>query len=98
MRSIIYQYLKDEEHLTDIIADQMCDKIEKHPEIMQELVSYIRTGAFPEESPVTVQGYTAQMIEESTFLKPIGAYNYLIYLKNKPEEALAKLQKGLSRR
>lgn len=32
--------------------------------------------------------YSAKQIFESTYLEEIGAYNYLIYLRNSPDRAL----------
>jgi len=45
-----------------------------------------------------VQGYSAKQIYDSTYLEVIGAYNYLIYLRRKPKEALENLEKGLPRK
>lgn len=98
MREEIFEYLVEQEKQTPKLATQMCDKLEEQPDIMKELAEYIRTGKFPTENPVTVEGYTAQMLEEATYLKPVGAYNYLIYLRRKPEIALEKLKKGLPAR
>ena len=95
MREQIFEYLVEKENQTPKLASQMCDKLEKHPDIMGELYQYIQTGKFEEEHPVTVEGYTAKMLESATCLEAVGAYNYLIYLRNKPETALAKLKQGL---
>ena len=95
MREQIFEYLVEKENQTPKLASQMCDKFEKHPDIMKELVEYINTEMFTEVNPVTVEGYTAKMLKETTYLKPVGAFNYLIYLRNKPEIALDKLRKGL---
>ena len=45
-----------------------------------------------------VEGYSAQDIFEKTYLTEIGAYNYLIYLKEDPEQALKDLKDGLPRK
>ncbi len=95
MREQIFEFLVEKENQTPKLASQMCDKFEKHSDIMRELYQYIQTGKFVSDDPVTVEGYTAEMLEASTYLKPVGAFNYLIYLRNKPEIALDKLKKGL---
>ena len=41
------------------------------------------------------KGCSAQDIYEKTYLTEIGAYNYLIYLKEDPEQALKDLKNGL---
>ena len=43
-------------------------------------------------------GYTAKRLKQETRLTELGAFNYMVYLKRKPEEALANLKKGLPRR
>jgi hypothetical protein len=52
----------------------------------------------PEKYCYSVQGYTAQQLYETTYLDALGAFNYLVYLKRKPKEALADLKAGLPRR
>lgn len=47
------------------------------------------------QNPIAVHGYTAEKLMQTTYLSHLGAYNYLIYLRNKPEEALDNLRKGL---
>ena len=42
-----------------------------------------------------VEGYSARDIYEKTYLAEIGAYDYLIYLKEDPEQALEDLKNGL---
>lgn len=45
-----------------------------------------------------IRGYSAQDIYEKTYLTEIGAYNYLIYLEDHPEQALKDLKNGLPRK
>ena len=45
-----------------------------------------------------VEGYSARDIYEKTYLTEIGAYNYLIYLREDPEQALKDLKNGLPRK
>ena len=51
----------------------------------------------PSNDCYKVEGYSAQDIYEKTYLTEIGAYNYLIYLKADPEQALKDLKNGLPR-
>ena len=46
MREQIFEYLVEKENQTPKLASQMCDKLEKHPDIMGELYQYIQTGKF----------------------------------------------------
>ena len=52
----------------------------------------------PKDDCYRVEGYSAQEIYEKTYLTKIGAYNYLIYLKEDPEQALKDLKNGLPRK
>ena len=43
-------------------------------------------------------GWTAKRIAKETVLTDLGAFNYMIYLKQQPEEAIRNLEKGLPRK
>ena len=87
-------YLKSVENVSDQVAKQIYTKMEQYPEILDEFYYYIKNRSYPSE-PVNVMGYTAQLLTETTYLHPVGAYNYLIYLLRKPTEAIENLEKGL---
>lgn len=75
-------------------------KLEKYREIYEEFVAGMKgeSFVFPTDNAITVEGYTAQMLFEKFPLSELGAYNYLIYLKEVPAEALEDLKKGLPRK
>lgn len=98
MRDTIFQYLMTQKGMTPKIAGNICEKMERHPDIMKEFAGYIEADAFPAEDAIVVEGYTAQQIFETTYLQPTGAYNYLISLRETPERAVSQLKKGLPRR
>ncbi len=82
------------------IAYEMYAKLARHDDILKEFYNYTKTGNYCNEEgkKVSVEGYTAEQLVDKTFLKPIGAYNYLIYLREDPKNAIYDLQKGLPRR
>ena len=49
-------------------------------------------------NPIKVEGLTAQHLATNYPLSALGAYNYLIYLREMPEIALADLKAGLPTR
>lgn len=49
-------------------------------------------------NPIKVEGFTAQHLATNYPLSALGAYNYLIYLREMPEKALADLKAGLPTR
>lgn len=46
-------------------------------------------------NPISVEGYTAEKLMQTTYLSNLGAYNYLVYLRKNPAEALDNLRNGL---
>ena len=64
-----------------------------------EFAYYVEHGDFlPDKYACTAYGYTAKRLSHETSLTILGAFNYMIYLNNKPEKALANLKKGLHMR
>jgi len=64
-----------------------------------EFVYFIEHGTFvPPHLACVFEGYTAQRLYEETSLTVLGAFNYMVYLKTKPQEALENLRKGLPSR
>lgn len=67
--------------------------------VLAEFKHYVATGSFvPADCCYRIQGYSAEQLCRTTCLTPLGAFNYLIYLQERPEEALANLKAGLPRR
>jgi hypothetical protein len=100
MSNIIIDYLINEEKMTEKVAAQMYRGFESYPDIMAEFTNWILNGKFPpdDNQPITIEGYTAEMLAQTTYLRPVGAYNYLMYLRKNPKEALENLKKGLPRK
>ncbi|MBW8383086.1 MAG: hypothetical protein K0M69_11275 [Youngiibacter sp.] len=75
-------------------------KLERHIDIYNEFVRGMGSDEFeyPQSEEITEHGYSAKMLSMRYPLSHLGAYNYLIYLRESPEEALADLKKGLQRR
>ena len=72
------------------------EKLNRHQDIKMEFYRTLMREAFPKNRAITVEGYTAQKLTETTRLTVLGAYNYLIYLREDPKTALNNLKKGLS--
>lgn len=98
MNTMILNYLLTEEKMSDTIATRSMEKFGRHPDILSEFRIWIETRQYPENAAICVEGYTAQMLTNTTYLRPVGAYNYLIYLRERPEEALENLRRGLPRK
>lgn len=96
-REAIKRYLLSEACLSERRADMAITKLARHKDIYLEFSAYVEKGTFPEVG-IVVEGYTAKILNQKYPLSPLGAYNYLIYLREMPEKALADLRAGLPRR
>ena len=76
-------------------AKKAYEKLCKYQDIRNEFYNYVMNEEFPKENIIKCEGYSAEELCNTTILKPLGAYNYLIYLRDNPEEALANLKAGL---
>lgn len=93
-RETMKTYLLSECGLSEQRADASIAKLAKHKEIYFEFSEYVNKRNFPENG-IMVCGYNAKILHQNFPLSPLGAYNYLIYLKEHPQEALADLRAGL---
>ncbi len=96
----IIEKIKNYFQLNQRIAVECMDELKKHPDIQKEFLAGLMDDkfVFSNNNPISVQGYTAKNLFEKYPLNELGAYNYLIYLRENPEEALEKLKQGLPRK
>lgn len=92
--------LKVKYHLNQKMAIQTIVGLQKHPDIWEEFLNGLQSTPFlfPKEGAVSVNGYTAEMLFKNYPLSELGAYHYLIYLRNDPVSARNDLKQGLPRR
>ena len=81
-------------------AVQSVMELKKYPDIWEEFEYGFRSNPFefPQKNAVTVEGCSAEMLHRDYPLSELGAYNYLIYLRNDPKNALQDLKQGLPRK
>lgn len=96
----IVERMKEVCHLDQVRAVRALLKLRAFPDICAEFENGLKSTPFlfPRENAVTVCGYCAEELNRSYPLSVLGAYNYLIYLREHPEEAIADLKKGLPRK
>ena len=71
----------------------------KHSDIYEELINdVLASERFDRTNALVVEGYTAKQLTNETILTPLGAFNYLVYLREESEKALANLKAGLLHR
>lgn len=82
-------------------AASMVSRMVVHKDIFEEFFSYARTGRYCSggKPPVSVVcGYTAELLAKEYGLSALGAYNYLVYLREEPEQTLRELHAKLPRK
>lgn len=95
----VISMLKTDFRMSEKRAVLAAQKLLAHKDIYDEFVLVATSGKYAKESSaVLVEGYTAEMLNSNYPLSVLGAYNYLIYLRETPKEALKDLKKGLPRK
>ena len=96
--TMIRDYLIKQCDMSPKRAEKALQKLASQLDILLEFYFFVKNGRFKEVHPVTVKKISAKHLVETTYLSPLGAYNYLIYLRESPEEALEDLRKKLPRK
>ena len=87
-------------HMTMERTVRQIQKFMRHKDIAAEFFACLQDdGSFTFPSAgITVEGYTAQDLFRKYVLSELGAYNYLIFLREKRSAALEALAKNVRRR
>ena len=93
--SLIRDYLLTFDKYNEDRIMETIEKLKKYGDIFFEFYDFVLYENFPTEDRIEVEGYTAEKLYNTTMLNPLGAYNYVIHLRDNPEEALAYLKAGL---
>lgn len=93
----VLEYLRYGIKMSAKTAENVYEKLNQHPDIRNEFYHYIMVGTFV-SNPLRVYGFTAEDLAAKYHFSPFGAYNYLIYLREMPEPALAALEESLPSR
>ena len=95
-RQDLYTFFKSRFNMSDEEINITWENLTHNFSILNEVKYFsVHNEILPKEDAYTVEGYTAQDLFETTNLSEIGAYNYLVYLKEHPKEGLEALAKGL---
>lgn len=95
---IIKDYLKNHMGLSEKRVLQELEGLKKYSDIVNEFAYYIQNSWNSNKTEwITIEGFSARKLIEQYSLSVLGAYNYLIYLCEDPNEALEFLTKGLPR-
>lgn len=91
----ITEYILHHMKLSQTRAEKSYEKIARYADIRKEFYQYIMDDEVFTSNPIKVEGFTAHHLATNYPLSALGAYNYLIYLREMPEKALADLKAGL---
>lgn len=94
----ITQYLVGECGKSSTFAAGCIQKMKAHPDVMNAFAEWIELRDFSRIHAPVVMGISVTELHATGKLSPVGVFNYLIYLRNNPEEALDALKRGLPRK
>ena len=98
-KDVICQFIRETYSMSEQQANDAWEYLKQDMHVLFEFKYYVAKGEFvPADDCYKVQGYSAEQLYTTTYLEVLGAFNYLVYLKTKPQEALEELKKGLPRR
>ena len=97
---MLQRYIQQKYGYSDKRASSMLNQMKLYDDIFEEFFNYARIGKFCKKDKTQTQvcGYTAETLHRDYKLSPLGAYNYLVNLKEDTNNALTDLKAGLPRK
>ena len=95
----ITDYLINELGQKPQVAAKVSSSFERHDDIRVELEQWIKQREYPQENGLVVEGYTAESISKlAPFMDGVGVYNFLITLRERPENGKRIIAEGFKRK
>lgn len=95
----ITSYLINERNQKPEAAAKIASPFEKHDDIRAELEWWIRRREYPQDNPLTVEGYMAEDISKlAPFMDGVGVYNFMVTLRERPDSAKRIIAEGFPRK
>ena len=95
----IINYLVNERNQKPEVAAKIASPFERHYDILAELEKWLERREYTQDNPLTVEGYTAEMISKlAPFMDGVGVYNFLVTLKERPENGKRIIAEGFKRK
>jgi len=95
----IIDYLVNVRSQKPAAAEKIAAPFGKHDDIRIELEEWIEKQSYPSASPLVVEGYTAEAISKlAVFMDGVGVYNFLISLRERPDNAKRIIAEGFVRK
>ena len=95
----IVHYLVNARNQKPEVAVQIASPFERHDDIRAELEKWLELQEYAQDNPLTIEGYTAEMISKlAPFMDGVGVYNFLITLRERPENGKRIIAEGFKRK
>ena len=95
----IVNYLVNECNQKPEVAAKIALPFERHNDIRTELEKWIECREYPQDNPITVESYSAEMISKlAPFMDGVGVYNFLITLRERPDNGKRIISEGFKRK
>jgi len=95
----IINYLVNECNQKPKVAAKIVAPFEKHDDIRAELEKWIKERVYTQNNPLTIEGYTAQAISKlASFMDGVGVYNFMVTLRERPDNGKRIIAEGFPRR
>ena len=95
----IVNYLVNERGQKPQVAVKISAPFEKHDDIRAELEQWIERREYTQDNSVAIEGYTAEMISKlAPFMDGVGVYNFLVTLRERPENGKRIIAEGFKRK
>jgi len=95
----IVNYLVNVRNQRPEVAAKIASPFEKHDDIRAELEKWIERQGYTQDNPLTIEGYTAEKISKlAPFMDGVGVYNFLVTLRERPDNAKRIIAEGFPRK
>ena len=99
MMEKINNYLINERNQKPEVAAKIVAPFEAHADIRAELEAWVETQQYPQDNLLTIEGYTAEEISKlATFMDGVGVYNFMITLRERPDNGKRIIAEGFKRK
>ena len=96
---MILDYLVNERNQKLEVAAKIVSPLERHDDIRSELENWIEVREYPQDNPLLIEGYTAADIAKlATFMDGVGVYNFMVTLRERPENGKRIIAEGFRRK
>ena len=95
----IINYLINERKQKPAVANKIAAPFEAHQDIRSELEQWIDTRAYPSGNILVIESYSAEAISKlAPFMDGVGVYNFMVTLRERPENAKRIIREGFPRK